>query len=108
MSLDGLYAHSLPNEPQDQWQKLGDHLHEVAAKAAEFAEAFESADWAHNAAWLHDFGRADGAFQAYLLRENGMDDSASFGTAPERSNMVASSGAWALLGHSLESRPCNA
>jgi len=69
------YAHSLPDTPQDQWQPLGTHLREVAHKAAEFAAAFASADWAHNAGWLHDLGKADNSFQAYLLRENGLDDS---------------------------------
>ncbi len=69
------YAHSRPDTPQGQWQPLSEHLREVAHKAADFAAAFESADWAHNAGWLHDLGKADNSFQAYLLRENGLDDS---------------------------------
>ena len=69
------YAHSRADTPQDQWQPLEKHLREVAHKAAEFAAAFASADWAHNAGWLHDLGKADNSFQAYLLRENGLDDS---------------------------------
>ena len=69
------YAHSRPDTPQGQWQPLDNHLREVAHKAAEFAATFASADWAHNAGWLHDLGKADNSFQAYLLRENGLDDS---------------------------------
>ena len=46
----------------------------VAEQAAEFAATFDSAPWAHNAGWLHDCGKADNSFQAYLLRENGLDD----------------------------------
>lgn len=72
---NAFYAHSRPDTPQGQWQPLDKHLREVAHKAAEFAAAFASADWAHNAGWLHDLGKADNSFQAYLLRENDLDDS---------------------------------
>ena len=68
------YAHSLPNTPCDKWQPLDRHLADTAERASEFAKPFGSADWAHHAAWLHDLGKADAAFQGYLLRENGLDD----------------------------------
>lgn len=42
--------------------------------AATFAEAFHSSDWAWNAGWLHDLGKATNAFQSYLLRQNDLDD----------------------------------
>lgn len=69
-----LYAHSLPDKPQADWQPLAEHLAATAKRAAEFAAPFASADWATNAGWLHDLGKADSAFQGYLLRENGLDD----------------------------------
>ncbi len=69
------YAHSLPGRPKKEWQKLEDHLKAVAEKASEFAESFGSTDWAWNAGWLHDFGKATNAFQGYLARSNGLDDS---------------------------------
>jgi len=75
LAFEGLYAHSVEGSPPNEWQPLDTHLRGVAEKAAEFASTFDSADWAHNAGWLHDFGKADSAFQAYLLRENGLDDS---------------------------------
>ncbi len=59
----------------EEWQLLDDHLRRVAEKASEFAKAFQSADWAWNVGWLHDLGKADSAFQGYLLRENDLDDS---------------------------------
>lgn len=70
-----MYAHSLKDRPPSEWQKLEDHLRQVAELAAEFAGPFQSADWAWNAGWLHDLGKATNAFQAYLLQQNDLDDS---------------------------------
>ena len=69
-----LFAHSLPGHPPEEWQQLADHLRNVAAIAAGFAAPFHSDNWAVTAGWLHDLGKADSAFQGYLLRENGLDD----------------------------------
>jgi CRISPR-associated endonuclease/helicase Cas3 len=69
------YAHSKPDSPLSEWQLLEVHLENVAKCASQFAEPFQSTDWAWNAGWLHDIGKADDRFQSYLLRENGMDDS---------------------------------
>lgn len=69
------YAHSLPGQPPEKWQTLDEHLQAVATMASEFAAAFNSSDWAYNAGWLHDLGKAHPDFQAYLRRENGLDAS---------------------------------
>lgn len=69
-----VFAHSLNGRPREEWQPLCDHLKEVAQTAASFASGFDSADWAWNAAWLHDAGKAADEFQAYLLRQEGLDD----------------------------------
>ena len=68
------YAHSKPGCPPEQWHRLEQHLLAVAQKAAEFAKPFGAETWGWNAGWLHDIGKADDRFQAYLLRENGLDD----------------------------------
>ena len=68
------YAHSLAGEPIEKWQPLDAHLKEVANRASQCAERFNSGDWAWNAAWLHDLGKAADEFQAYLQRENSIDD----------------------------------
>lgn len=70
------YAHSKDGRPVEEWQDLDEHLRGVAELASEFAAVFESSDWAWNAGWLHDLGKAESAFQGYLLRENGLDDTA--------------------------------
>jgi len=74
ISKTKFYAHSKPKEPPENWQLLEGHLANVSELAAKFAEGFNSADWVYNAAWLHDFGKADSAFQGYLHRSNGLDD----------------------------------
>lgn len=68
------YAHSLPDRPESEWQPLAEHLQNVARLAGTFAGAFDSADWAWNAGWLHDLGKATNAFQRYLHISNGLDD----------------------------------
>lgn len=73
--MSQFYAHSLPGKPKDEWQPLDEHLRAVAEKAREFASVFGSGDWAYNAGWLHDLGKATNAFQSYLSRSNGLDDS---------------------------------
>lgn len=69
-----IFAHSLPDHPIEDWQRLDDHLYRVACKASVFARHFDSSDWAWNAGLIHDFGKASEEFQAYLLRENHIDD----------------------------------
>lgn len=70
-----IWAHSIKDSPLTSWQPLDQHLHNVSERAAKFAAPFLSADWAALAGLLHDIGKASDAFQAYLLRSNGLDDS---------------------------------
>ncbi len=68
------YAHSRPSAPSEEWQKLEDHLENVACKTAEFAAVFSSSQWGRLLGSLHDFGKARVSFQGYLARANGLDD----------------------------------
>lgn len=72
--MEKVYAHS-KGPLLDNWQPLGDHLSNVAKMAAAFAKTFKSENWASNAGWLHDLGKATNAFQNYLLESNDLDDS---------------------------------
>lgn len=71
-----LYAHSLPDQLPGEWQRLDSHLNGVAILAARFAQEFQSSVWAQQAGLLHDLGKAAREFQAYLRRENHIDDPA--------------------------------
>ena len=90
-----LYAHSKENCPPSEWQQLEVHLKHVAEKAQAYAMKFQSGDWAWNAGWLHDLGKAAKEFQKYLLRENGLDDAEYDGTGSGRINHSSAGGAFA-------------
>ncbi len=92
--MTDFYAHSLKGEPPEKWQRLVDHLRQVAEMAAEFAAAFKSADWAWNAGWLHDVGKATNAFQGYLMRQNDLDD-AGYDADSSVSNHASAGAAYA-------------
>lgn len=69
------YAHSRKSAPLTEWQTLDAHLLAVADSAGKFASAFGSSEWARLVGLVHDIGKAQKAFQSYLLRCNGIDDS---------------------------------
>jgi len=51
------YAHSLEGRPESQWQRLDEHLQNVAELAAGFAKAFGAEKWAYAAGLWHDLGK---------------------------------------------------
>lgn len=89
------YAHSKEGRPKEEWQLLEEHLRNVAEKAEKCAAKFQSADWGWNASWFHDLGKAADEFQAYLLRENSLDDSEYDGTGHGRVNHSSAGAAFA-------------
>ena len=90
------YAHSLEGRPPEEWQSLCVHSENVAAMADRFASDFSSGDWAWNAGLLHDLGKLAVEFQAYLARQNGLDDSAYDGVGQGRVNHSSAGAALAL------------
>ena len=65
----GCYAHSRPRADEAHWQTLRAHAEAVAEMAARFAEPFASAEAARLVGRVHDAGKADPLFQAYLRRK---------------------------------------
>lgn len=61
------FAHSAPGKDISDWQPLEEHLINVAQKAAEFAKAFGSDQWAYLAGLWHDIGKYSCDFQEMLL-----------------------------------------
>jgi CRISPR-associated endonuclease/helicase Cas3 len=51
------YAHSLPDKPIEEWQRLEDHLKNVAEMAKGFADAFGAGEWGYLAGLWHDLGK---------------------------------------------------
>ncbi len=64
------YAHSLPDEPEAKWQKLRDHLQNVADLAADFAKPFGGEQWARIAGLWHDVGKFSDDFQRRIRGAN--------------------------------------
>lgn len=64
--MNGVYAHSVPNQSIAQWELLADHLALVGDTAARFADVFGWGELARLAGTLHDVGKMSEIFQAYL------------------------------------------
>ena len=68
------YAHSKENRPTSEWQRLEDHLENVAQLASDYAKDFRAAEWAKLAGNSHDLGKGDDRWQAWLRHVNKIDD----------------------------------
>ncbi len=63
---------------------LNEHLNEVAKRAGEAAETFDSADWARIAGLWHDLGKYSAEFQEYIKKASGYDAEAHIEGVPGR------------------------
>lgn len=64
-----LYAHSVDDRPETEWEPLSDHSEAVADRAARFAQSFGGVEAARLLGLLHDLGKAKPRFQAKLRGE---------------------------------------
>jgi CRISPR-associated endonuclease/helicase Cas3 len=84
------FAHSLPEHPPSQWQKLEDHLQSVADMARRFGGLFDAGEWACAAGRWHDLGKYSTAFQDRLKKANDPDAHIeSVGNRPDHSTAGA-------------------
>ncbi|MDD4961717.1 MAG: CRISPR-associated helicase Cas3' [Candidatus Marinimicrobia bacterium] len=72
-NLKHYFAHSYEGKPVTHWQKLEDHLNNVAKLASEFAEPFGGQEWARLAGFWHDVGKYSNEFQKKLFDTNGIE-----------------------------------
>ena len=64
--------------------EVGEHLTDVAARAAQFASAFGGEDWARAAGMWHDLGKYHPEFQRYIAKATGYDPGAHLEGSPGR------------------------
>ncbi|MBB3196622.1 CRISPR-associated endonuclease Cas3'' [Roseateles terrae] len=60
------FGHSATGLDESDWQRLSEHLQQVAVLAGKFADAFGAAELGHCAGLLHDLGKYTDAFQRRL------------------------------------------
>lgn len=74
-----MFAHSIPDKPEDEWEGLQQHLSNVAGKAKELATPFGGQTLAFASGLLHDIGKVDPNFQARLRGDSVRVDHARAG-----------------------------
>jgi len=102
------YAHSTSDQSRANWQRLPEHLMEVAKLAERFGQRVGFAKAAHLAGLLHDVGKYTKAFQARLHGAKWRVDHSTAGAAIVRhlaksakpdDRLVADLIAYAIAGH---------
>lgn len=79
--MDTIYAHSLEDRPESEWEDLLDHLRKVAWLAGDFAAGFGAAEWGRLAGLWHDLGKFRPEFQARLRGSRESVEHAGLGAA---------------------------
>ena len=105
-----LYGHTLPEQPEANWQTLEEHLRETSRLAKMFASAFGAAQTGGLLGSTHDDGKRSKEFQNRLRHKGGRVDHSTAagqhlqeiwatGQTAEEGKVVAKLFAYALLGH---------
>jgi len=94
------YAHSTEKQDKSDWQRLSDHLENVARRAKDYAGVFGAGPWGDLAGNNHDLGKGTFPWQAYLRYANTViDECAKY---YEGHPIHAAIGAQWLYEHSVE------
>ena len=95
------YARTVEGRPKSAWQRLHEHLDQVAARASVSAGVFGSRDWGYCAGLWHDLGKYSSEFQAKLdgkqiqVEHSGVGAAFASGRHKERGLPLA----FAIAGH---------
>ncbi len=87
--MEKYYAHSLPGKPRKEWQRLEEHLKNVAELAKTFAKSFNAQDWAYLAGVWHDIGKYSKEFQEMLKKAVNEDANDDYQRGPDHSSAGA-------------------
>lgn len=96
-----VFAHSLPDRPEAEWEPLEKHLGEVGRLAGRFADAFGSGEWGELAGWWHDLGKYKPEFQARLRGSQEQVEHAGVGAAlaAAKGGLLGRALAFTIAGH---------
>jgi len=98
------FAHSATGKPLDAWQKLEDHLLNVANLAEKFAEEFGAGEWGYLAGLWHDLGKYRDDWQNFIHQQtegHGPDHSSAGAIQAQKNmrNLEAMLLAFVIAGH---------
>jgi CRISPR-associated endonuclease/helicase Cas3 len=100
-TLNTFYAHSTPSDDRSAWQRLDEHLKNVAVLAGMHASTFGASSLAEIAGLLHDLGKYSDEFQRRIAGEHVRVDHSTRGAmvVAERFGAVGTLLAYAIAGH---------
>lgn len=101
MASEAYYAHSRPDRPEAEWERLHHHLRRTAVLACRFTRAFGLESWGVAAGLLHDLGKYAPAFQRRLRQQGPRCDHSTAGAieAQDRYGEMGLLLAYGIAGH---------
>lgn len=97
----GVFAHSVEDAPESEWETLAAHLADVGSRCSSLCAKFDAPDWGLAAGLLHDVGKNSNEFQKRLRGSTVKVDHATAGAriACERFGLRGRLLAYVIGGH---------